>query len=322
MNLVRYFMVFIVLTTLGMLYDRYSKKYFADEELDKYDLVRKYLLNEEADMNKPIIWIHNEHKINSRDWLSFNSRNSKKLNAPYKCLCIETIVKHCGDSFNICLLDDYSFAKLLPGWSIILEELSDPIRGSVRDLALLNIVHKYGGVILPNSTIIMKDIKPLYDEKMSKTNFSVGEMVNRNSTSVISRFFNNKKFIFAKKDSPVVKKLIEYMEINISKDYTSNSEFEGNLDRVIYDMTRDSKDSKICGRTIGTKDKEGEVVLIDHLMMNSNIHFCDCKLYCICIPDKELNKRTKYQWFIRSNKQQVLEANTQISKYLLISLGK
>ena len=42
----------------------------------------------------------------------------------------------------------------------------------------------------------------------------------------------------------------------------------------------------------------------------------------IDIPDKELNKRTKYQWFIRSNKQQILEANTQISKYLLISLGK
>ena len=29
-----------------MLYDRYSKKFYADEESDKYHLVRKYLLNE------------------------------------------------------------------------------------------------------------------------------------------------------------------------------------------------------------------------------------------------------------------------------------
>ena len=83
-----------------------------------------------------------------------------------------------------------------------------------------------------------------------------------------------------------------------------------------------NENSKLCGRTLGTKDKEGEVVLIDHLMMNSNINFCDCKLSCICIPEKELSKRIKYQWFMRLNKQQILEANTQISKYLLISLGK
>ncbi len=322
MNLVRYFMVFIILTTIGMLYERYSKKYFPDEELDKHDLVRKYLLNENTDVDKPIIWIHNEHKVNSRNWLSFYSRNSKQLNAPYKCLCIETIIKHCGNNFNICLLDDSSFSKLLPGWSIILEDLSDPIKGNIRDLALFNVLHKYGGILLPNTTIMLKDIKSLYDKKMNDNDFCVGEIVNRNSTSVYKRFFNSKNLIFAKKESPTVKKIIEYIEINISKDYTSNYKFEGNLDRYIYELVMKKKDSVICGRTIGTKDKEGEVVLIDHLMLNSNIDFCDCKLQCICIPKEELDKRKKYQWFIRSNKQQILEANTQISKYILISLGR
>ena len=46
MNVVRYITIFIILTTIGILYDRYVKKFFPDEELDKHNLVRKYLLNE------------------------------------------------------------------------------------------------------------------------------------------------------------------------------------------------------------------------------------------------------------------------------------
>ena len=48
MNVVRYITIFIILTTIGILYDRYIKKFFPDEELGKHDLVRKYLLNEDG----------------------------------------------------------------------------------------------------------------------------------------------------------------------------------------------------------------------------------------------------------------------------------
>ena len=39
MKIVNYVLVFIAVTAIGMLYDRYSKKFYADEELDKYHLV-------------------------------------------------------------------------------------------------------------------------------------------------------------------------------------------------------------------------------------------------------------------------------------------
>ena len=45
MRLFQNFMIFILLTAIGILYKRYEAKYFPDEELDKYSLVRKYLLN-------------------------------------------------------------------------------------------------------------------------------------------------------------------------------------------------------------------------------------------------------------------------------------
>ena len=110
-----------------MLYDRYSKKFYADEELDKYHLVRKYLLNEgDSLMGKPFIWIHTEHKINARNWASFKSRNTLDLNQPYKNLCVKSIMKYCGDSFKICLIDDSSFEKIIPDWTIQMDGLSDP----------------------------------------------------------------------------------------------------------------------------------------------------------------------------------------------------
>ena len=124
MNIVNYVLVFIAVTTVGMLYDRYSKKFYPDEELDKYNLVRKYLLNESDSLDgKPFLWIHTKHKINGRNWESFKSRNTKRLNQPYKDLCVESIVKHCGDSFKICLIDDSSFEKIIPDWSIYMDGL-------------------------------------------------------------------------------------------------------------------------------------------------------------------------------------------------------
>ena len=36
MDIVKYVLAFIAVTTVGMLYDRYSKKFYADDELDKF----------------------------------------------------------------------------------------------------------------------------------------------------------------------------------------------------------------------------------------------------------------------------------------------
>ena len=83
MKLLNYVMFFILMTTVGMLFDRYKKKFFPDEELDKYNLVRKYLLNESGSViGKPILWIHSEYDINARNWKSFHSRNTKEGNQP------------------------------------------------------------------------------------------------------------------------------------------------------------------------------------------------------------------------------------------------
>ena len=323
MNIVRYGVIFIILTTIGILFDRYKKKYWGDEELDKYSLVRKYLLNESDGFGgKPILWVHNTYNINARNWASYYSRNTKNLNQPYIYLCIESIIKYCGKSFNICIIDDDSFDKLLKNWTINLNELSDPVKKNVRNLALGQLLYEYGGMIVPNTTVVLKDLKDIYKSKTQESNMFVGEFVNRNLTSAYSRFFPTHKFMGCKKMSNTMKEYINYLEILISRDHSSASHIEGELDKFLLSLVKQKKCDLICGKSLGVKNKEDEVILVDHWLQETPVKICLCSLYCICLPTLEIMKRTKYAWFTRLNKQQILESNLDITKYILMALGK
>jgi len=323
MNIVRYGVIFIILTTLGILFDRYKKKYWGDEELDKYSLVRKYLLNEGDGFNrKPILWIHNTYDINARNWESYYSRNTKNLNQPYIYLCIESIIKYCGKSFNICIIDDDSFNKLLKNWTINLNELSSPVRDNVRKLALGQLLYEYGGMLVPNTTVVMKDLVDIYKAKLKTSDMFVGEFVNRNLTSTYSRFFPTHKFMGCRKNSKSMEEYVKHVEIVTSRDHSSATQIEGELDKFLLSLVKQQKCNLVCGKSLGVKDKEDEVILVDHWLQETPVKVCLCSLHCICLPSVEILKRSKYGWFTRLNKQQILEANADISKYILISLGK
>ena len=59
------------------------------------------------------------------------------------------------------------------------------------------------------------------------------------------------------------------------------------------------------------------VILVDHWLQESPVKICMCSLHCICLPSIEILKRSKYGWFTRLNKQQLLESNIDISKYII-----
>lgn len=323
MNIVNYVLAFIAVTTVGMLYDRYSKKFYPDEELDKYHLVRKYLLNEgDSLMGKPFIWIHTEHKINARNWDSFKSRNTLNLNQPYKNLCVKSVMKYCSESFKICLIDDSSFEKLIPDWTISMDGLSDPIKKRVRVLAFSKLLHTYGGMLVPNSTIVVRDLRSLYDDLLKDKDMFCGELINRSNTNVYTQFFPNHKMMGCVKNSLAMKELINYLGVLISKDNTDESTFEATINRFLFKLVNEKKCELIDGKELGVKSKNNKVILIDDWLGEKGVEVCNNYLNCIILPDKEILNRTKYQWFSRLNESQVLSANVQASKYLVISLGK
>ena len=133
MDFVKYVTVFMIITVSGILYDRNKKKYLGDDELKNNSLVEKYLLNDMTELGKkPIIWVHTDYEVNARAWSSFGSRNTKKLNKRYIELCVESIIKYCGQSFNVVLINDSSFSNLIPGWTVELNRLADPVKSHIR----------------------------------------------------------------------------------------------------------------------------------------------------------------------------------------------
>ena len=94
--MLKYAVGLLLLVTIGVLYSKYKDKHNSMNDARKYKLVQQFLLkNEPGFKSKPIIWIFNE----------------RHTNKPYVETCIESIVKYCGDDFNICLIDEKSFQK-------------------------------------------------------------------------------------------------------------------------------------------------------------------------------------------------------------------
>ena len=107
------------------------------------------------------------------------------------------------------MINDDSIEKLLPEWSIQLSQLADPVKENVRQLGLAKLLHSYGGVIIPDSTIMLRNMENIHKEKLSRNDMYVGELINRNSSSVSHRFFPSHKLMGCKKESKSMKELIE-----------------------------------------------------------------------------------------------------------------
>jgi len=164
-----------------------------EENKDNYEAIQKYLLDDVTlgKSKKPILWIHVPYEYNSRKWLSFGSRTSFDLNQPYLYFTVRSIIKHSGDSFTVCIYDDNSFKRLLPGWSIDMTRLSDPILSNMRTLGMMKLLYIYGGIHCPISFLCMKNLSGLYTKGTRGNKMFVCKTIVRNSTSNTKNFYPN-----------------------------------------------------------------------------------------------------------------------------------
>lgn len=321
-NLQNLFILFFILIVLCFLYRKFEDKRLREESKDNYEAIQKYLLDDVTlgKSKKPILWIHVPYEYNSRKWLSFGSRSSFDLNQPYLYLTVRSIIKHCDQSFTICIFDDNSFQKLIPGWNINMTRLSDPILCNMRTLGMMKLLYIYGGMICPISFLCMKDLSGLYAKGKRGNKMFVCETIDRNSTSVRMNFYPNIAFCGAPKECEMVSKLCNYIQVVSSNDHTAESKFLGQYDRWCMKNVEDGKINLIEGIQIGTKTIDDKQIILDDLMSN---HYLDLYkgTYGILIPSNELLNRLKYGWFVRSSPKQVLESDTIIGNYILLSVG-
>ena len=325
-----YLFGFIILIVFGILFQKYLEKRERNMEHNNYNDVKQYLLNESslAKSKKPIMWIYTPYEYNSRDWISFGSRSSYNLNQPYLNLCVKSIISKCDKSFTICIVDDNSFAKLIPGWNIDLSIVGDPIVSYIRQMAMAKLIYNYGGISVPISFLCFKDLIDMYErgisvkveDKNEMGKMFVCENVNTNISSTNNRFYPDTSFIGAKKNNEQLKEFIDYMQRLISGDYTAQIDFLGNFDKWANKNVNNKRINLIPGTNVGTKTLDNSPVLVDDLLGEDYMKLYD-GMYGIWIPAKAILKRRNYEWFTRLSDEQIFQSKFILAKYFVLALA-
>jgi len=317
-----YIILFVILISLGILYQKYLEKQSKTASFDEYDEIKKYLLNDKTldKCKKPLLWIHIPYEFNARNWLSFGSRNSTELNQPYLYLTVKTIIKNCDESFNIILIDDNTFKKLIPNWNINIDILAEPMKCNIRQLCITKLIYTYGGINVPISFLCFKNLIGLYNKGTNNNTMFVCENYDLNITSTNKLFYPNIGFMGAKKENHTIKELINFMERTISDDYTAQTKFLGEFDQWCDNKITKGHIRLIPGTDVGTKSLENEPVIIEDLLGENYIHFYE-KMYGIWIPDKMILKRRHYEWFARMSPEQIFDSQFILAKYFVLALA-
>lgn len=322
MFVLNYVMLFIIIILIAFLLQRYYEKLEMEKHKHGYRSIHQYLLSETslAKNTKPIIWIHVPYEYNSRDWTDFGARSSFELNQPYLYLTIESIIKNCENDFYICIIDDHSFSKIIPEWNINMEIIADPILSNIRKLALAKTIYIYGGMVVPISFLCFQGLSDIYYKGIRNNKAFICENVNDNVSSTEYQFFPDIAFMGAKKYNQTINELVEYMQINISNDSTSQLDFVGDFNKWCNIKVNNKEINIIDGKEIGVKTLDDEMVLVDNLLNDNYINFYK-NMSGIWIPNTQILNRRKYSWFAQLSKEQVLTANTILSKYIIIALS-
>jgi hypothetical protein len=321
-KVVKLAIAYLIIMFIGFIYDKYKKTIDIEEQYTDGELIQKYLLNDSSltRNNKPILWIHIEFDKNARSWESFGSRTSDNLNQPYQYLTIRNMIEMCGESFNVCLIDDDAFIKIIPEWRTRVEHLPRPLRGHIRDLALATVLHLYGGLLLPSSFICLYDLRSLYDAHMGKANVMMGELRTVSSLATERQYSPSTKIMGCRKFDSVMKEYMDYLMDLYGRDQTQEADFTGESTRwwLAKQISVPSSVSLIPPEELGAKTTTNQPVRIEELLGDTDVALSPTAagLY---IPEQEILKRSKYQWFARLSPKQVLESKTLIGKYLLIN---
>jgi hypothetical protein len=191
----------------------------------------------------------------------------------------------------------------------------------MRQLGMMKLIYKYGGLICPISFLCIKDLIGMYRKGTINNKMFICENNDRNVTSTDLQFYPDISFLGAPKEHKTVQEIIQFIEYVISVDSTSQSIFIGNISRFCNENIKKQNIILINGIEIGIKTADETPIKIENLMSQQYLDLYP-DTYGIYIPAADILNRRHYEWFSRLSEKQVLESETIIGKYLLLSSVK
>jgi hypothetical protein len=124
----------------------------------------------------------------------------------------------------------------------------------------------------------------------------------------------------AKKGDPVIKEYMDYLrERSKGGHITEVYEFMGDTSVGSMGTIQQGRMNLIGGEFIGIKTRKRKPVLIEELLEDNYLDLNE-NMYGIYIPEDEILKRPKYQWFAVLTSEQILETKTFITKHIKSSM--
>jgi len=306
----------------------YHDVMFDDDQQIKEHL-RKMKHQNGPDMQKPMVWIHVEREWNARHWKHFFERSSYDINQPYLYLTIKTIADQCGDHFNIAVIDDDSFANILPNWNVDMSIISGPLKLNMRQLAMAQLLYHHGGLTIPPSTICVHNLIHMHKHGLAQgrdmyfgqfpntTSYHLDSSFDVNSTSSKKRFKADPTFMGCAPKSNAMKRLVLFLEQHHGADPASSEKmFSDHISYFCQKLFDQKHAHMIDGQMLGTRTSKNKPVSVHDLMSSSYLDLNHDTLFCIHVPHQEILKMPKYAWFANLPVGQAIQSDTTIGKWL------
>lgn len=317
--MLRYIFGFVLITIFSMIYEKYKRKQDIYNINHTYDLVSKYLMTDIPSDTKDIVWIHVDNEINSRKWLHWGSRNTTNINQPFLNITLKSIVEQAKGNFHICIINDNSFEKLLPDFTINFNAIPNNSRRFIRNIAMLKVLQKYGGMCVPISYIAMKPLSILYTNGLKTNDVFVCKSLNKEINALNEYVYENIKFMGAKKNAVVLSEIINELENLYSTDFTDEKTVLNKTINILHYMKVQHKIDTIDASMIGCKDINEDNVTVETLFSDNPIHF-DTSLHGILLPENEILERSKYNWFSVLPVKDIIYVQNNIGRLLTNSI--
>lgn len=265
--------------------------------------------------NTPTVWIYyDDSDVNSRSWLDFMGRSSRALNLPFLNLCYETIFKACGQDYHIeAIYGLGDAAQRLGGWDALPAPMRNkrlPLRSEEMMYLRVAFMEKYGGLWVSPSSLFLKDIGKLPEDKVA----FFGTDPNETYSGPKGTFIPNIETIWSPKSGhdiftswrTVLYSRIEAsgggMEVRRDQDWDMNIIYKNFPGQYVllpyYELSRKHDGKLIYAEDILAVGTEGNLPFPLHQ-----------DTVFVRVPYKDLLERRPYGWFLRLSEEQILESD-------------
>jgi len=120
----------------------------------------------------------------------------------------------------------------------------------------------------------------------------------------------------ALQNDPIILEFIHFVKKrNQSLHFTAENDFIGDTNQWCLERINRGQMNLVAGEMVGIKTTDRKKIGLEELMENEEIKIYDDAIG-IYIPNEEILKRPKFQWFAVLPIEQILESNMVISKYM------